>query len=111
MKISSALPKIKEELPSLFHSSKNANRMINQSNFDSLVNEWITEEETILSFNVSMKSGAVIIVTESKTTNFKSSPMEYSIYRIFPSYEKWNISMDLQSQPLDKMVEHLLYYR
>ncbi len=104
MTIESILPEIKSEIPDLFASAENANRMANDSNLDAIIKEWVPEEDEIISFKVSERSHAILIVA-------KNEDDEFSIYRFFPGYDKWNVSVDVQMQTMADAFNNLLSYR
>lgn len=103
MKIDTILPEIKEDVKSMFHSEENAERMANNSNLEEILKSWI-EDEQIITHKVSDKSNAILIIT-------KSEDDLYSLYRFFPTYDKWNVSVDVQEKPLVDVLNNLLYYR
>lgn len=102
-----ALQYIKEETPSLFASEQNGAHLANHPSLEQLFNEWVDPTEKILAINVSMRRGNVIIVTEM--TNKTKTQFLYSVIRMFPTTDKWHVSMDKDHKSLPEVIDYLLY--
>lgn len=117
MKIEDIIPQIKEDAKSIFISSiksidepeadiigqEMADKMVNDANLEGILKEWMSGDEDILSYKVSIKSGVIIFITELDKM--------FYIYRFFPSSNKWAVSVDLQEKTLTDVLNHLLKFR
>ncbi len=100
MNIDTILPEIKEDVKSMFHSEENAETMANQSNLETILKEWLSDEK-IVTHKVSDRSNAIFVIT-------KSEEELYSMYRFFPGTGKWYVSADLQDKTVKEVFEALL---
>lgn len=103
MKLDTIIPEIKEDAKSMFHNEENAKRLTEESNLEELMKEWISDEN-IVTHKISDKSNAVLIIT-------KNDDEQYSLYRFFPLYDKWDVSVDVQEKPVKEVLDNLLNYR
>lgn len=104
MKLNTILPQIKEGIEFMFASEETAKRMANDSNLEEILNDWISEEEEIVAHKISAVSNAILIVTNTQDEG-------YYLYRFFPTYETWQVSVDVQEKSLPDLLNFLLSYR